>query len=71
MNKNEIIKKWNHLWCLDQHHDIWRVVKYARKDSPILRLKFRIDESLAKELIDELKLTQEISGVFRNAFTWR
>jgi len=71
VNIDNLISEWNHLWLISQYGDKYRLIRYLRKDSPIIKIKVTISELQAKELIDKLSLKSLRDSAFKRAVSWR
>jgi hypothetical protein len=63
---------WNHLWFISRWHDEYSLIKaYSKRSKELTKLKTRITQSQAFDLIDKLNLEECKSGIFNNASTFR
>jgi len=72
LNIDVVVKKWNHLWSITEWRadNSWRIIKYARKDSPVTRIKATISHQDAQTLIQLLNL-EGVNEFFKSAYTYK
>lgn len=66
-----VVKKWNaKTFAISQYQEEYTLIKY-RLNSAYTRLKCKISEAQAKEIIEKLHLAQIVNSMFRSTSTYR
>ena len=68
---DRLVKKWNYLFWIAEYDGEFRLIKYKRKDSPIVQIKVQISDVQKEEIINRLNLKRYPDSVFRKAASWK
>ena len=68
---DKVVKTWNEkTFAISQYQEEYTLIKY-RLNSASTRLKCKISEAQAKEIIEKLHLAKIVNSMFRSASTYR